>query len=113
MKSLGVVIVLIQLFDVIIHVATGQPELIRITSNVVIVVWAVAMLAGWLKDRLRPISLTAVGTYLILNLTFLALEGVTNPNQGGELRGMLFLLVFLTVVLSTLLATRWTKNSQR
>jgi hypothetical protein len=31
--------------------------------------------------------------YLLLNLVFLALEGVTNPEQGGALRVTLFVFV--------------------
>ena len=106
LKSLGVVIILIQLFDVIIHVATGQPELIRIISNMIIVVWVVVVLAGWLKDRFQSISFATIGTYFVLNLIFLAQNGLTNPEQGDAPRTTLFVLVFLTVTLSTLLTFR-------
>lgn len=46
-------------------------------------------------------SITSTGLYLILNLIFLVREGVTTE-PGGGLRVMLFLLVFLTIALSTL-----------
>jgi nitrate/nitrite transporter NarK len=106
LQRLGGIIVLVQLFDIIIHVATDQAEPIRIASNIVIVAWIIARLAGWLRDRFRPISLTAIGTYLLLNLIFLSQAGLTNPEQGSELRTMLFLLMFLTVTLSALFTTR-------
>lgn len=105
-KWLGVVIILIQLFDIIIHVSGNQAEPIRIASNVVIIVWIVSTLAGWLKERFRHISIAAIGTYLILNLVFLAQNGLTNPEQGGALRVMLFVLVFLTVTVSALFTSR-------
>jgi len=105
-KWIGIVIVLIQLFDIIIHVSTDQAEPIRIASNVVIIVWIIATLAGWLKEYFRNISVAAIGIYLILNFVFLAQNGLTNPEQGGALRTTLFLLVFLTVTLSALFTFR-------
>lgn len=41
-----------------------------------------------------------IAAYLLLNLVFLALNGLTNPEQGGTLRVTLFMLVFITVMLS-------------
>jgi hypothetical protein len=60
-----------------------------------------------------PVAAGSIGAYLVLNILFLTLEGVTNPNRGGGLRVMLFLLVFLTVVLSTLLTILRRHNLQR
>lgn len=109
-KWLGIIIILIQLFDAIIHIATDQLEPIRVISNVVVIAWVVAILAGWLGERLRQISFGAIGAYLALNLIFLAQYGLTNPEQDGALRTMLFLLVGLTVVLSMLLIFRLLKG---
>ena len=106
LRLLGVVIILIQLIDIVIHVSTDQAEPIRIASNIVIIVWTIAALAGWLKARFRNISIAAIGTYLVLNIIFLAQNGLTNPEQGGALRTTLFLLVFLTVALSALFTFR-------
>ena len=106
LKLLGIVIVLIQLFDIIIHVSTDQAEPIRIASNIVIIGWIIAALIGWLKERIRTISIAVIGTYFVLNAIFLAQNGLTNPEQGGALRTMLFLLVLLTVTLSTLFTFR-------
>jgi len=100
--GLGVVIILIQLLDIVIHVATDQAEPIRIVSNIVIVAWTIAAMAGWLKERFQHVSLASIGIYLILNLIFLAQNGLTNPEQGDALRTMLFLLVFLTISLSAM-----------
>jgi hypothetical protein len=96
-KWLGIGIILIQLFDIIIHVATDQAEPIRIASNIIVIGWLVGVLAGWLQGQWRPISFGVIGTYLLLNLIFLAQNGLTNPEQGGALRTMLFLLVGATV----------------
>lgn len=105
-KGLCLIIVVVQLFDIAIHAASDQLEPLRVASNVIVLLWVVAVVAGWLRGRFRPISITAISTYLLLNLIFLAQEGVTNPNQGGALRTTLFLLVFLTMALSTLLTVQ-------
>lgn len=97
---LGLAIALVQLFDIVIHVATNQVEPLRILSNIIILVWVGFAVLGWLKSQFRPTAVVAVSAYLLLNLIFLALEGVTNEAQGGGLRVMLFGLVFLTVGLS-------------
>ena len=105
-KWFGFAIILVQLFDAAIHIATDQFEPIRITANVIIIVWIIATLTGWIKERFRSYSLAAIGVYLLLNLIFLAQNGLTNPEQGGALRTTLFLLVFLTVALSALFTFR-------
>jgi hypothetical protein len=106
LKLLGVTIILIQLFDIIIHVYTDQVEPIRITSNFIIIVWIITALIGLLKEWLRTISIAAIGTYIVLNAIFLAQNGLTNPEQGGALRTTLFLLVLFTVTLSALFTFR-------
>jgi hypothetical protein len=57
---------------------------------VLIIVWIITALTGWIKERFRNSSLIAIGVYLILNLFFLAQNGLTNPEQGGALRITLF-----------------------
>ena len=104
LKVFGIAIALLQVSDIAIHAATDQLEFLRVSSNVIIFLW-LAMLAsgkGNIKAGLAAIS--AVGAYLILNFIFLAREGFTNPEQGGGLRVMLLLLVFLTVSSSSALA---------
>jgi hypothetical protein len=39
-----------------------------------------------LADKIRWLAWVSTGIYLLLNLVFLALEGLTNPEQGGALR---------------------------
>ena len=106
LKLLGVAIILIQLFDIIIHVSTDQVEPIRITSNIIIIVWIMTALIGLLKERFRAISIAAIGTYFVLNAIFLAQNGITNPEQGRALRITLFVLVLSTVTLSALFTFR-------
>jgi hypothetical protein len=113
MGGIIVLLVVLQLFDIVIHAATDQLETIRVASNVIILVWLMAIASGRINAISVQAAVGSIGAYLGLNILFLALEGVTNPNQGGELRVMLFLLVFLTVVLSTLLAILHSRNLQR
>lgn len=98
----AILIILIQLFDVLIHAATDQLEPLRVVSNLVIIIWVLVLLSGKVS-KIMPVALGSIGIYLCLNIIFLTLEGVTNPNQGDELRVTLFLLLFLTTTFSSVL----------
>ncbi|MBI1295920.1 hypothetical protein GC175_13280 [bacterium] len=110
-RALSGVLVLVQLFDLVIHLATDQIEPLRITANVVILLWLVVMALGKTGQRTALLSAAAIGVYLLLNLIFLVLEGVTNPAQGDALRTTLFVLVGVTVILSIWLAYRLVPKS--
>ncbi len=103
LKILGIGIALLQLFDIFIHAVTDQLEILRVTSNIIILLWLAIAAAGKFNGKFLQIAMGSVGAYLILNIMFLAFEGVRNMEQGGELRVTLFLLIFLTTVLSALL----------
>jgi len=105
MKLIGLGIVIIQLLDIVLHAATDQLEIIRVTSNLVILTWLATSFSGRVKN-LFPISLGAIGAYLLLNVLFLAREGIYNMEQGDSLRVTLFVLLLLTVAFSTLLIYR-------
>lgn len=102
-RVLIIVISTIQLLDILLHAATNQLEPLRVTSNVIILIWLTLMLFGKLDARFFPGAIIAVGLYLVLNTLFLAREGVTNAAQGGGLRVTMLVLVFLTVALTALL----------
>ena len=95
---LGIGVVAVQLIDVVIHVATGQAESIRILSNVIVAGWAIGSLAG--RAKILSVAIGALVAYLGLNLAFLAMNGLTNPAQGNAPRITLFVLMALTTVLS-------------
>lgn len=98
MKILLLLLALLQILDILLHGATNQLEPLRVTSNLIILGWLALISSGRFKTRRA--ALLAAGSYLALNLIFLALNGVTNPAQGGELRITLFVLVFLSTGLS-------------
>ncbi len=102
-KALGAGIILIQLFDLLIHAATNQLEILRVSSNIILLLWLAVTALGRYNTKFLSLAVGSIGGYLALNFIFLALEGVTNVEQGGELRGMLFLLMSLTVAASFLL----------
>ena len=104
LKALGIAIALLQLFDIAIHAVTNQLEFLRISSNVIILFWLAVSASEWRSAKGVLAAISAVGAYFILNLVFLAREGLTNPEQGGGVRVMLLLLVFLTVASSGVLA---------
>ncbi|WP_129633847.1 hypothetical protein [Candidatus Oscillochloris fontis] len=110
LKTLGVGIALIQLVDIFIHAATDQLEIIRVISNLVILLWLAVIMLNWYKIKFLQISISSIGLYVILNFIFLAKEGLTNPEQGGNLRTMLLLLAFLTVTLSGLMSYMYNRT---
>ncbi len=103
-KGLVGAILLIQVFDIVIHVATNQIEPLRITSNLIIFAWIALIMSGKFIDNLFQTTGVFLFAYLACNGLFLVREGVTNPNQGGQLRVVLFVLVGVTVGLSVMLA---------
>src|SRR5215204_4658291 len=103
LKALGIGIAVIQLLDIITHAATNQLEILRVSSNVIILLWLSIVASGRFNAKFLLTAISSIGLYLILNLIFLAREGVINVEQGGGLRVALFLLVFLTITLSTAL----------
>jgi hypothetical protein len=102
LRILGSAITLVQLLDIIIHAATDQLELLRVSSNIIIVIWLMVVAMRKVKTNVLPAAALAIGAYLILNVIFLAMEGITNAQQGSGLRVALFVLAFLTVTLSGL-----------
>jgi hypothetical protein len=106
----GIGLALVQIVDIIIHVATNQAEPIRITSNIIVLLWLAVLALGSVKTRFRLVAMGVIGAYLALNLIFLALNGVTNVEQGGGLRITLLVLIFRTVALAALLTYFWERN---
>ena len=100
-RILGMGIALVQIFDGVIHAAANQLEPIRVAANVIILLWLVTINFGRFKANFLPISFGSIGAYLVLNLIFLAREGLTNPAQDNEPRVMLLLLLVLTLIFST------------
>jgi hypothetical protein len=101
-KIVGIGIVIVQLIDILLHAATHQLELLRVSSNLVILLWLAITASGRLNTQFRLSALVSIAAYLVLNLVFMGLFGVTNPEQGGAFRVSLFVLIIITVVLSGL-----------
>lgn len=111
-KITGIVIAIVQVFDILIHAATNQLELLRVTANIILLIWLAIVFFGRLGQVSKAISAGAISLYFLLNLIFLFQAGFTNPDQGGAPRTMLFILVFLTIVLSTLFTTNHQRSGQ-
>jgi len=104
LKIAGIGIFITQLLDIVIHAATDQLEPIRVSSNIIIFLWLVIVVSGKLKEKSLLLAVASIVVYFILNIIFLSIEGVTNAEQGGGLRVALFVLVFVTLTLSSLFA---------
>ncbi len=107
-KFLIVLIMIIQLFDIIIHAMTNQLEILRVTSNIVILLWLTLVLLRKIPSKFLQVAIGSISTYTLLNLVFLVLEGVRTQN--GEPRIMLFLLILSTLASSTWFALKRIKH---
>jgi hypothetical protein len=88
---------LLLVMDVAMHAAAGQIEPLRVAASVFIGGWAIVVVVRRAAARGLAVQ-AALGTYLLLNAVFIALEGVTNADQGGAVRWALFALVAATTV---------------
>ena len=70
-------IILIQVADIIVHVLANQVEPLRITANVIIIIWL--LLPS--KNLTKSLSLGSVGLFAILNIYFLSQFGITNDGS--------------------------------
>jgi hypothetical protein len=106
------VVILLQVFDVVVHAATDQIEPLRVAANFLVAGSAIVALVRSAAARGLAVP-TALGAYLLLNAVFVALEGFTNPDQGGAVRWMLFALIAATTVAGLGLAAARTRASAR
>jgi hypothetical protein len=65
--------IIINILDVILHIATGQPEALRITSNLLIIVSGTLLL---INPRYLTLFTVALSIYVGLNTLFILLEGI-------------------------------------
>lgn len=101
-----VFLLLLQGLDIALHAATGQVEPMRVTSNGVIALGAIASIVA--SNVSKSILLVAGLAYLLLNAVFLLQHGVINP-QTEALRVPLFGFMVLSLVL-VLWMTRTSKS---
>lgn len=89
----------IQILDILVHAITYQLELVRVQSNIVILMWI-----GYTLIQTRIVSKALITTisisiYLIINMLFIVQYGLINPNN-GQYRIALFIFVILTISLA-------------
>jgi hypothetical protein len=63
----------INCFDVILHIAIGQPEALRITGNLFIIISSALLLVN---PRYSTLFTVALSLYVGLNTLFIVLEGI-------------------------------------
>ena len=80
---LSIPIDLVQVFDIVIHVATGRVEPLRIASNAVVLAWATVILSGRPTAGFVGITVGSIGGSLALNGLFLAREGLTSSSSNA------------------------------
>ena len=102
-QKLAIGIILWQFVDVILHIALGLPEPLRIAASIIIVGWIGATLAGKLRDKFQPVALGAIGAYALLNIIFLFTQNILTTQ---EVAFMLVVFVTPTLGLSSWLTFR-------
>ncbi|MEL6662369.1 MAG: hypothetical protein AAFR33_05140 [Pseudomonadota bacterium] len=90
-RLLLIAILLVNLVDIIIHVAADRIEPVRITSNVIVIAGAILALVPSLRGLARPAILLAGLCYVALNGWFVATQGIG---------GVGIVLIAATVLLS-------------
>lgn len=109
-KSLIAAIAAIQVLDILVHAATNQLEVLRVSSNIIILAWLITLMLNKANKKSRLYPYASLGIYLVLNILFLTQEGLINASQGGGLRVALLLFVSLTMISSIVFATLATRR---
>lgn len=111
-KRIGVLIVVIQIMDIIIHLLTNQLELTRVISNGCVIAWVLLLQFNVHKIVFNLVTSITLSIYIILNGLFLLENGLVNPNN-QSLRIMLFMFVLSTIILVIILTIKETYERKR
>lgn len=88
--------ILLNVFDIVLHIAINQPEMLRIAGNILIILGSGIALLGHRPKLVLVIGLIA---YLILNCAFIALDGIGSA-------GMVFIILTAALTLLSLVKTK-------
>lgn len=92
-------ILIIQITDIALHVISGQPELLRILANLMIIAWVLK----FYNRNSYQLNWTILGIYLFFNFSFLYLRGLSND---GEPRIFFWTALLLTSLFSSLIINK-------
>lgn len=109
--GISFLIIVIQILDVLTHALTNQLEMIRVQSNIVIVLWTIFLYLRTSKFSKRLLSTLSISIYLILNLLFIFQFGIINQ-QSGDYRVALIIFVILTASLSFIQTNQFIKRGK-
>lgn len=104
-------IIVIQIVDVFTHALTNQLEMIRVQSNIVIVLWTIFLYLKTSKFSNRLLSTLSISIYLILNFLFIFQFGIINQ-YSGDYRIALILFVISTASLSFIQTNQFKKRGK-
>lgn len=97
--GISILIISVQILDIIVHFLTNQLEMIRVQSNIVIMMWTIFLFIQTRAFSKSMITTISISIYLILNLLFIFQYGLVN-SLSGDLRIALIMFVLLTVSLA-------------
>jgi len=84
---------LVNIFDIVLHVAIGQPEAIRIIGNTFIIISGALLL---ISTSYRMLFVTSLVLYIILNTLHVLIDGI----------GLLEAVLIATTVLTGIIIVR-------
>ncbi|MHA2503285.1 MAG: hypothetical protein ACXAE3_10480 [Candidatus Kariarchaeaceae archaeon] len=87
-----ILITIFQVIDVLVHVLSGQFELVRVLGSVTLIIGSYIVYSGITPASSMDYGLLGLSVYLMLNIYFVAINGLTNP-ETDSLRVPLFLFV--------------------
>lgn len=102
-RVLIVVVALVNVGDIVLHVAIDQVEPLRIAGNIIVITAAIGMLVIH-SFRKAPIPITALLVNLALNLVFIVTSGIG---------GLGAVLIALTTILLATIAGALRSRSRR
>ena len=111
-KRIGMLIIVIQILDIIIHLLTNQFELTRVISNGCVIAWVLLLQFNVHKIVFNLVTSITLSIYIILNGLFLLENGLVNPTN-QSLRIMLFMFVLSTIILVIILTIKETYERKR
>jgi len=86
--------ILLNIFDIVLHIAINQPEILRITGNILIIIGAGIAL---IRQHSNLVLIIGLMFYLILNGVFVALHGI--GSAGIVFISLTTLLILLSLFL--------------
>ena len=90
-NKMNTIIIILNIIDAILHIVTGQPEFLRITSNLVIIISGLLLIP---RPRYAFLFTIALSLYTTLNTLFILFNGIGTAGA-ALIAGTILLGIFI------------------